>query len=83
MIRHPNDSGLAMDQLTRLYDPPHFVRSVKVVQGERLLFTADVDFSLSENPVFRFSTRLDAASPLHATVTDSNGLMFESRAPLR
>jgi sulfur-oxidizing protein SoxY len=81
-IRHPNSSGLAMDQVSRLYDPPHFVRNVKVVQGERLLFSADVDFSLSENPVFRFSTRLHDPAPLHATVTDSNGLVFEASAPM-
>src|SRR5262249_62168643 len=30
MVNHPNHSGLAMDQLTRLYTPAYFVRSVKV-----------------------------------------------------
>ena len=35
MIRHPNNSGLAMDQVTHLYDPPYFVRNVQVTQGGR------------------------------------------------
>jgi sulfur-oxidizing protein SoxY len=54
MISHPNSSGLAMDQLTRLYVPPHFVRRVEVSYGGQPVMTADVDFSISENPNFRF-----------------------------
>ena len=34
MIRHPNNSGLQMDQLTRLYIPAHFVRDVTIRQGD-------------------------------------------------
>src|SRR5262249_35272455 len=30
MIRHPNNSGLQMDQITRLYTPAYFVQSVKI-----------------------------------------------------
>jgi sulfur-oxidizing protein SoxY len=80
MIRHPNNSGLAMDQLTRLYDPPFYVRHVRVTRGDELAFSADVDFSISENPSFRFAVR-QGAEVLHATVTDSNGQVFESAAP--
>ena len=54
MISHPNHSGLAMDQLTRQYTPPHFVRRVAVSYGGKPVMTADVDFSLSENPNLRF-----------------------------
>jgi len=81
MIRHPNSSGLAMDQLTRLYDPPYFVRSVRVTRNEALVFSADVDFSISENPTFRF-TVAPGAGELRAEVTDSNDNSFESRTVL-
>ena len=54
MISHPNDSGLAMDQVTRSYATPHFVRRVEVRYGGKLVMNADVDFSISENPNFRF-----------------------------
>ena len=37
MIRHPNYSGMQMDQVTRLYVPAHFVKSVRIWQGEELL----------------------------------------------
>ncbi|HKB82050.1 MAG TPA: quinoprotein dehydrogenase-associated SoxYZ-like carrier [Burkholderiales bacterium] len=80
MIRHPNNSGLAMDQLTHLYDPPYYVRNVRVTRGDELVFAADVDFSISENPAFRFTLR-PAGGVLHARVTDSNERVFESSAP--
>ena len=81
MIRHPNNSGLAMDQLTHLYDPPYFVRNVRVMRGNELVLSADVDFSISENPAFRFTVRPGAGAGLHATMTDSNEQTFESSAP--
>ena len=81
MIRHPNNSGLAMDQLTHLYDPPYFVRNVRVTQGDELVFAGDVDFSISENPAFRFTLRPGRAGALRAQVTDSNERSFESTAP--
>ena len=81
MIRHPNNSGLAMDQLTHLYDPPYYVRNVRVTRGDELVFSADVDFSISENPAFRFTLHPGKAGALHARVTDSNERVFESSAP--
>ncbi len=54
MISHPNDSGLAMDQVTRAYANPHFVRQVSVRYAGKPVMDADVDFSISENPNFRF-----------------------------
>ena len=80
MIRHPNNSGLAMDQLTHLYDPPYYVRNVRVTRGNELVVVADVDFSLSENPALRFTLR-PGTGALHATVTDSNERVFESTSP--
>ncbi len=80
MIRHPNNSGLAMDQLTHLYDPAYYVRSVRVTRAGKLVFSADVDFSISENPAFRFSVR-PGDGELRATVVDSNEQTYQSTAP--
>ena len=80
MIRHPNNSGLAMDQLTHLYDPAYYVRSVRVTRAGKLVFSADVDFSISENPAFRFSVRAGDGE-LRATVVDSNDQTYQSTAP--
>lgn len=78
MISHPNVSGLAMDQLTRTYAPPHFVRSVEVRHGGELVMRAEVDFTISENPYFRFHLAPGAEGPLEATVVDNRDLVFTS-----
>lgn len=78
MISHPNNSGLAMDQVSRLYTPAHFVRQVRITYGGQLVMSADVDFSISENPNFRFYFLPRGDGELRAEVVDSNELRFES-----
>ncbi len=51
-IRHPNESGLAVD-----FEPgrtPRFVRRIDVTYNGDPVMNAQVDFSLSDNPIFRF-----------------------------
>lgn len=51
-IRHPNESAMAGD-----FDPtqiPQFVRSISVTYAGRPVMSGEVDFSLSDNPSFRF-----------------------------
>ncbi|MGH8629949.1 MAG: quinoprotein dehydrogenase-associated SoxYZ-like carrier, partial [Burkholderiales bacterium] len=79
LVRHPNNSGLAMDQLTRLYDPPHYVRSLRVTLDGKLVLTADVDFSLSENPSLRFLVTGGKPGTLRADIVDSRDLQFEAQ----
>ena len=83
MIDHPNHSGLAMDQATRQFTPAHYVRSVQVSAGDSLVFSADVDFSMSENPFFRFYFLPQGQAELRATVVDSRELRFGSAQALR
>lgn len=83
MISHPNNSGLAMDQLTRQFTPAHFVRRVDISYAGKPLMSADVDFSISENPNFRFYFTPQAAGELKAEVVDSRDLRFESTVGYR
>ena len=83
MIDHPNHSGLAMDQVTRQFTPAHYVRKVDVSVGDKLVFSADVDFSMSENPHFRFYFVPQGEAELRATVVDSRELRFVSAQALR
>jgi sulfur-oxidizing protein SoxY len=83
MISHPNHSGLAMDQLTRLYTPAYFVRSVKVSYAGRPVLAAEVDFSISENPYFRFYFVPSGEGELKAEVVDTKDLRFEATLPVR
>lgn len=82
-INHPNHSGLAMDQATRQYTPAHYVRRVEVRYGNRSVLTADVDFSISENPTFRFWFVPQGPGDLKATVIDSHELRFVAAQALR
>ena len=83
MVSHPNHSGLAMDQLTRLYTPAYFVRSVKVSYAGKPVLAAEVDFSISENPHFRFYFVPYAPGELKAEVTDTKDLKFETAVAVR
>jgi len=77
-VSHPNDSGLAMDPLTRTYTPAHFVRTLEVRQGGELVLSADLDFAISENPYFRFNMVATQGAPLEAHVVDNQSLEFSS-----
>jgi sulfur-oxidizing protein SoxY len=78
MISHPNNSGLAMDQASRLFTPAHFVRQVNITYAGQLVMSADVDFSISENPNFRFYFLPRGDGELKAEVVDSKDQKFES-----
>lgn len=78
MISHPNASGLAMDQVSRTYATPHFVRSIEVRQGGELVLRAEVDFTISENPYFRFYLAGADDGALEAKVVDNQDLVFTS-----
>lgn len=82
MVSHPNHSGMAMNQSTRQYTPAYFVRQVRLLQGERLLLEADVDFGLSENPSLRFRFVPRGPAPLRAEVLDTRDRRFEASVPL-
>ena len=83
MISHPNDSGLAMDQLTRLYPPAYFVRSLEVAYAGKPILSAELDFSISENPYFRFYFVPAQAGALTARAVDTSGIVFETRLEVR
>lgn len=77
-ISHPNHSGLAMDQASRQITPAHYVRKVEVSYRGQPLFSADVDFSMSENPNFRFWFQPQGGGELRATVVDSQDRRFSA-----
>lgn len=81
-VQHPNHSGMAMDQFTRQYTPAHFVRKVEARLDGRPVFLADVDFSVSENPSFRFWVQPRGARQMQVHVEDSAGLRFDANHAL-
>jgi sulfur-oxidizing protein SoxY len=81
MIRHPNYSGMQMDQVTRLYVPARFVASTRIWQGDDLLLSIESGISISENPEFRFDYRPNGATQFRAEVQDSEGNAFTQTWP--
>ena len=78
MISHPNNSGLQLDQLTRLYIPARYVKKIDVTYNDKLILSAEVDFSISENPNFRFYFTPRKPGELKAQVIDTHDLKFSS-----
>jgi len=81
LIRHPNYSGMQMDQVTRLYVPAHFVKSVRIWQGDALLLAVEGGISISENPEFRFDYHPNGAASFRAEMADSEGATFRQEWP--
>jgi sulfur-oxidizing protein SoxY len=77
LVRHPNYSGMQMDQVSRLYVPAHFVSTVRIWQGDDLLLQVESGISIAENPEFRFDYRPNGAAAFRAEVEDNEGRSFK------
>jgi sulfur-oxidizing protein SoxY len=78
MVQHPNSSGLAKDQITHLFIPPYFVRDIRITYAGELVLSAQVDFTISENPNFRFYFLPHEVGELRAHITDTKDRQIES-----
>lgn len=76
MLSHPNVTGMQKDQKTQLFRPEHYVKTIRLYQGDTLLMTAETGFSVSEDPSFRFFFRPNGAAEFRAEVEDSKGLSW-------
>ena len=76
MLRHPQNSGLQMDQLTRLYIPPFFIENLKIWQGDDLVLAMDGGIAISEDPNIRFNYRPNGAAKFRAEAVDTSQKMF-------
>jgi sulfur-oxidizing protein SoxY len=75
-VIHPNDTGFELNNVTVMFIPPHFVRSIKVGFAGKKIFDAELDFSLSENPTLRFNFVPRGGGDLRAEVVDSKDAQF-------
>ena len=76
MLRHPQNSGLQMDQLTRLYIPPFFIDNLKVWQGDDLIVSMDGGIAISEDPNIRFNYRPNGAARFRVEAVDTSRKIF-------
>jgi sulfur-oxidizing protein SoxY len=76
MMRHPQNSGLQMDQLTRLYIPPFFIENLKIWQGDTLLVEMEGGIAISEDPNLRFNFKPNGIDKFRVEATDTNRKVF-------
>jgi sulfur-oxidizing protein SoxY len=76
MIRHPNFNGMQMDQITRLYTPALFIRTIDVSYNGAQVMHLDSDISLSSNPVISFGFVPPQKGQLQILVRDTKDATF-------
>lgn len=81
MIKHPQYSGMQMNQLTGLYIPAKFITELEIKRGDDLVMTVTGGISLSEDPNIRFSyAPAEAAHSLHVVAKDTDGRVMTGQA---
>lgn len=82
MLRHPNFSGMQMNQVTQLFIPAFFIDEMEVKQGDDLVFRLTAGISISEDPVFRFRYTRNGAENFIINASDTDGNVFEKTFPI-
>ena len=77
MVRHPNFNGMQMNQITRYYTPPRFIRTIDATYEGGSIFHLDSDISMSTDPVITFGFVPQAKGQLKVIVRDSNNANFD------
>lgn len=80
MIRHPQYSGLQLNQATGYYIPAKFIRAIDVTRGSELVFHMEGGISLSENPNIRFTYGAAKDETIEVTAQDTDGRTFKGRS---
>ena len=82
MIRHPNFTGMQMDEGTHDYTPARYVDHFAVYQDDDLVFSVDGGISISEDPNFRFAFAAGPNRTLRVEASDNSGARFTSSWPI-
>ena len=76
-VTHPNASGMQFDQMSRTYIPPHYIHTIVAEFNDKLLFTVETNFSLSQDPVLGFNFEPSENGILKIYALDSKEQRFE------
>jgi sulfur-oxidizing protein SoxY len=82
MLRHPNNSGFQMDQVTHLYIPARFVRDLTIKQGDDLLLKVEGGISISEDPNIRFDYIPNGSATFTVDAVDTDNAAFKAEFPV-
>jgi sulfur-oxidizing protein SoxY len=76
-IRHPQHTGMQMNQITMLYLPARFITAIEVRQGDQHLFDLEGSITLSENPRIAFDYQVNGAEVIRVRAQDSSNSLWE------
>ena len=77
MVRHPNFNGMQMNQITRYYTPPRFIRTIDATYEGSSIFHLDSDISMSTDPVITFGFVPQGKGEMKIVVRDSKDATFD------
>ena len=75
-IRHPNFNGMQMNQVTRMYTPARFIRTLDVSFGGAQVLHAESDISMSSDPALTFGFVPRSQGTLEVKAVDSSDAHF-------
>jgi sulfur-oxidizing protein SoxY len=75
-IRHPNFNGMQMNQITRMYTPARFIRTLDVSYSGAQVLHVESDISMSEDPAITFGFVPRSKGTLEVKVVDSTDAHF-------
>ncbi len=81
-IKHPQNTGMQMNQITMLYMPLRYVSAIEVREGNAKLFDVKGSMTLSENPHLEFDYRPNGAAALKIKVTDTSHTVWTRAFPI-
>lgn len=77
MIRHPNFNGMQMNQITRMYTPARFIRTIDATYDGAQVFHMDADISLATDPVITFGFVPHEKGQMTVVAQDSSETKFD------
>lgn len=78
-IQHPNITGLQPMRIgSRVLPPPHFISEIDVAFDDQPILKANLTFSVSMDPSFRFFFRPQTQGTLHVKARDSKNNSWSS-----
>ena len=72
-VRHPNHTGMVMDQQTLLYTPIKMVSEITVKHGKDVVFRVQGSIALSQDPSISFDFKRANVENMTVTMKDTDG----------
>jgi sulfur-oxidizing protein SoxY len=81
-VKHPQNTGLQMNQVTMMFIPLRFITRIEVRQADQVIWTMDGGMTLSENPRIAFDYWVNGAGRLRVRAEDTRHAVWEQSFPI-